>query len=212
MNMSRQLRLLGLAVLTVIATGAVAATGAQAGFFTAGAFPATLTGQTVGGPHVLTTELGAMECEPKFHGEQAGVAAEITLTPLYGTSCTIGGKVVHVIPNGCDYRLHAGMTLEADAVAGFMDIKCPAGNRITVEITGMPICRMTIPEQNGIAGITYTNRTMFNDVDIDFNLGGLIYELDMGCPKMGAFANGTYVGTTTLTTDFEGMPVFNAVD
>lgn len=212
MNVSRQLRLLGLTLLAVVAGGSAVATGAQAGVFTAGAYPATLTGQTVGGPHTLTTELGAMGCEPRFHGEQAGPSPEITLSLLYGTSCGIGGFQVHFIPNGCDYQLHAGATLFEDAVGGFMDVKCPAGNRINIEITSFPICRITIPEQFALASITYTNRTLAKDVDVDFNVIGLEYELDPGCPVVGFFNNGEYTGTTTLTTDNAGVPVPNAVD
>lgn len=212
MNVSRQLRLLGLALLAVVAGGSAVATGAQAGVFTAGAYPATLTGQTVGGPHTLKTELGAMGCEPKFHGEQAAASPEITLSLLYGTSCGIGGFPVHFIPNGCDYQLHAGATLFEDAVAGFMDVKCPAGKRINIEITSFPICRITIPEQFALAAITYTNRTLAKDVDVDFNVLGLEYELDAGCPVVGFFTTGEYTGTTTLTTDNAGVPVPNAVD
>src|SRR3954447_2024719 len=207
MNMSRRFRLFGLALLAVGATTAATGASAQAGVFTAGAYPATLTGQTVGGPHMLKTELGVMGCEPKFHGEQAAAAAEITLSLLYGTSCGIGGFPVHFIPNGCDYQLHAGATLFEDAVGGWMDVKCPAGKRINIEITSFPICRITIPEQFALAAITYTNRTLAKDVDVDFNVLGLEYELDAGCPVVGFFNTGEYTGTTTLTTDNGGMPV-----
>jgi hypothetical protein len=194
MNMSRRLRLLGLTLLAVIASGSATAVSAQAGVFTAGAYPATLTGQTVGGPHTLITELGVMGL-------------------LYGTSCGIGGNVVHFIPNGCDYQLHAGATGVPDVVGGFMDVKCPAGKRINIEITSFPmICHITIPEQFALASITYTNRTLVKDVDVDFNVLGLEYELDAGCPVVGFFNNGEYTGTTTLTTDNGGMPVPNVVD
>jgi hypothetical protein len=211
MNVSRQLRLLGLTLLAVVASG-VMAVSAQAGIFTAGAYPATLTGQTVGGPHTLTTELGPMGCEPKFHGEQAAAAAEITLALLYGTSCGIGGFEVHFIPNGCDYQLHAGATLVPDSIAGWMDVKCPAGKRIAIDVTSFPVCRITIPEQFAVAAITYTNLTLSKDVDVDFNVLGLEYELDAGCPIVGFFTTGEYTGTTTLTTDNAGVPVPNAVD
>src|SRR5436305_7409411 len=212
MNMSRRFRLFSRALLAMAATTAAAGASAQAGVFTAGAYPATLTGQTVGGPHTLTTEVGAMGCEPKFHGEQAAAAGEITLSLLYGTSCGIGGFEVHFIPNGCDYQLHAGATLVPDVVGGFMDVKCPAGKRINIEITSFPICRITIPEQFALASITYTNRTLAKDVDIDFNVLGLEYELDAGCPIVGFFNGGEYTGTTTLTTDNGGLPLPHAVD
>src|SRR3954454_19491702 len=86
MNLSRQLRLLGLAVLALVATSAFSATGPQAGLFTAGAFPATITGTSVG-VHVLHTEIGNMTGAPTFHGVLEGPAEELTLVPTYGTSC-----------------------------------------------------------------------------------------------------------------------------
>src|SRR5215218_690243 len=100
MKMSRKLKSLGLAALAVLAVGAVSASAAQAGEFTAAEYPAQITGQNVG-MHQLTTELGVMECGVKLNGELAAAAEELTLTPTYGTSCTIAGLEVHVSNNGC---------------------------------------------------------------------------------------------------------------
>lgn len=206
--MSRKLKSLGLAVLAVAAIGAVGASAAQAGQFTAAAYPATITGLQVG-PHELTTELGVMECGAKFHGELAAASEDLTLTPTYGTSCQIGGLQVHVNTNGCDYLFHAGNTLGMDEVEGSWDIKCPEGNVIDFEITGAMVnCHLGIPEQLGLGEITYTDKTnaMPKDVDVDFNVEGLVYELGNNCPVVGEFANGTYAGRSTLRADNEGMP------
>jgi hypothetical protein len=210
--MFHKIRLLGLALLTVIAVGAVPVASAQAGTFTAGAYPATLTGAPVG-THEFTTAVGTMECAPAFHGVQAAAAGQITVVPLYGESCSIAGLPVHVNRNGCDFRLYAGNTLGMDEVAGSMEINCPEGNRLDFEITGvMQVCHLTVPPQGVLGPITYTNRTFFDDVDIDFNVVSVGYILDMGCPEVGPFPNGTYVGTSTLKTDNEGMPTPNKVD
>jgi len=203
MKMSRKLKSLGLAALAVLAVGAVSASAAQAGEFTAAEYPAQITGQNVG-MHQLTTELGVMECGVKLNGELAAAAEELTLTPTYGTSCTIAGLEVHVSNNGCDYLFHAGNTIGMDEVEGSWDVKCPAGNRIDFEITSMPICHLTIPEQLGLGEVTYTTRTMAKDVDMDLNVEGLSYGLGPNCPVAGAFANGTYAGTTTLKADHAG--------
>jgi hypothetical protein len=212
MKKSRQLRTLGAAVLAVALIAAVSASAAQAGTFTAGAFPATLTGSAVGN-HELTTELGTMECAPSFHGEQAAAAAEVTLVPNYGAGCMINGLEVDVFRNGCDFALHAGNTLAMDEVSGSMDIKCPEGNRLDFVVTGMALCHLTIPAQEGIGPITYTDRTAAKDVDIDFNVVSILHGLHgAGCPVVGPFPNATYVGTSTLRTDNEGMPTPNTVD
>jgi hypothetical protein len=211
MNMSRQLKLLGLAVLALIATSAITATGAQAGLFTAGAYPATVTGSSVGA-HILHTEIGNMECKPTFDGVLEAPAAELTLVPAYATSCEIGMKEVHVTNNGCDFKLHAGETLEEDKVEGTMDIVCPEGKAMDFEITSNPTCHLTIPGQAGLAGLTYTNRTMAKDVDLDFSIGGIAYRLDNNCAVVGNFANGTYGGISTLKADHEGGETSFGVD
>jgi hypothetical protein len=204
-------RKLGFAVFGVLAVAATMASAAQAGQFTAGAYPATITGSAVGS-HELKTQLGTMQCAPTLHGELAAASSELTLTPAYGTTCGIGGKEVHVNNNGCDYRPHAGTTVEADVVAGSMDIICPTGNKMDFEITSMPVCHLTIPTQTGLGTLTYTDRTAAKDVDLDFGLEGLTYELDFGCSVVGAFANGTYEGTSTLRADHEGAGTPFTVD
>ncbi len=213
--MSRKLKSLGLAVLAVFAIGGLSAAAAQAGQFTAAQYPATVTGIQVG-PHELTTELGLMECGAKFDGELAAASENLTLVPVYGTSCEIGGLPVHVTTNGCDYLFHAGNTLGMDEVEGSWDIKCPEGNKIDFEITGMMmmVCHLAIPEQLGLGEVTYTDKTMAmpKDVDADFNVEGLVYELGNNCPVAGAFANGTYVGRSTLKADNEAMPTGFTVD
>jgi hypothetical protein len=210
-KMSRTIKTLGMAVLAVLAIGAIAASAAQAGAFTAAGYPATITGSAVGS-HELGTELGVLKCGPTFHGELAAASAELTLTPNYGTSCSIGGKEVHVNNNGCDYLLHAAATVEADVVSGSMDVKCPAGNKMDFEITSMPTCHLTVPAQAGLGTLTYTNRTAAKDVDLDFKIEGLFYELDFGCAVVGGFANGTYKGTSTLKADHEGAATSFGVD
>lgn len=205
--MSRNLKALGLAALAALAIGAVSASAAQAGTFTAGAYPATITGQNVGGSHEFTTVLGAMKCGVKFHGTLAAASQDLTLTPEYGTSCQLGGNEVHVNNNGCDFLFHAGNTVVADQVKGSVDVKCPTGNRIDFEVTSMVTCHITVPEQLGLTHVTYTDQTVPKDVEADLHLTGLLYELDFGCAFVGTFG-ATYTGTTTLASDNEGVDSF----
>ena len=210
MNASRRFKLLWSALLAVMATSAVAATGAQAGFFTPAAFPATIKGTPVG-VHELITNIGLMTCAPTLHGKVIEVSSEMTIAPAYGTSCTINGKEVHVNNNGCDFRMHAGNTLEADEVAGSMDVVCPAGSAMDFEITTNPVCHLAIPGQAGLGSLTYTNRTAAKDVDVDFNLGGILYHLGNNCVGSGTYANGIYEGTSTLQAEVAGMGIQFAV-
>jgi hypothetical protein len=208
----QRIRLLCAVVLSLAATAVVSTSTAQAGTFTAGAYPATLTGSAVGA-HELTTEMGTMNCAPTFHGEQAAASSEVTVVPNYGAGCIINGLEVDVFLNGCDFVLHAGNTVAMDEVSGWMDIVCPEGNRLDFVATGMMPCHLTIPAQEGIGPITYTDRTVVKDVDIDFNVVSILYGLHgAGCPVVGPFPNATYVGTSTLKADNEGVPVPNTVD
>jgi hypothetical protein len=206
MNAFRMIKLLALCALALVAFGAVGAIGAQAGTFTAGAYPATITGQNVGGAHQFSTEVGVMNCNVTFHGELAAASSELTMTPTY--NCGINGLEVDVDLNGCDYVFHAGETMAMHEVGGSLDIICPEGAEIDFEITSMMVCHLTVGEQLGLEAITYTNRTMAKDVDADVSLGEIAYGLDAGCPVMGTFANGTYGGTTTLKSDNEGVDAF----
>jgi hypothetical protein len=202
MKANRKVKALGLGLLALFAASAVMASAAQAGTFTAGNYPATMTGQNVG-LHKFTTLLGVMECGVKFHGTLAAASEDLTLAPDYGTSCELEGLQVHVKNNGCDYLFHAGETAVMDQVKGSMGVKCPAGNKIDFEITSMQVCHLTVPEQLGLNHVTYTDHTIAKDVDVDLHLTGFFYELDNGCPFVGAFG-GTYTGTTTLKADYEG--------
>lgn len=210
MKTSRKLRAALLALLALCAVAALGPVQAQAGEFTATEYPATITGQNVG-MHELTTELGVMECEMTFDGPLPEASETLTVVPSYGTGCTIEGHMVHVSNNGCDFLFHAGETLGEHEVGGTVDVQCPEGNAIDFEITAMMICHLTVPAQNGLA-VSYTNSTMFPDAHLDFLVEGLIYRLDAGCPVMGNFNNGTYIGTTTVKADHEGMGTGFAVD
>jgi len=207
--MTRKLKPAGFAVLGVLALTAFSAPAAQAGEFTAAAYPATITGQNVGGSHVFTTVAGQMNCNVTFHGEMAGPSGELTLTPTF--NCGLKGVQVDVSNNGCDFVFHAGMTGMADEVAGTMDIKCPTGAKFDFEVTSMIPCNITVGEQLGLEALTYTNRTgAAKDVDVDMSLGEIVYTADLGCPNAGVHANGTYGGTTTLQSDNEGSDAFMA--
>ncbi|HXQ88849.1 MAG TPA: hypothetical protein VN733_04350 [Solirubrobacterales bacterium] len=189
-------KVLALAVLALLAVAAGGANGAQAGTFTAGQYPATVVGTNVV-PHTITTNIGAIECAPVFHGVLGAASEELTLSLGYGP-CTLGAKEVHVDVNGCDYLLHAGNTAGEHSVAGTMDIVCPAGKMIDFEVTSIPVCHLTVPAQTGLSALTYTNWTGAGDVKLDFEISELAYGLDMGCPGPGTYANGTFTGITTF--------------
>ncbi len=211
MTTIRTIKLLALSALALSAIGAVSATGAQAGVFTAGAYPATITGTSAAAAHEFSTVLGVIKCGPTFHSKMEAAAGTLTVVPNYGTSCGIGGNQVHVTNNGCDFRWHAGNTKEMDVVGGSMDVVCP-DTKIDFEITSEPVCHLTVPGQNALGPLLYTDNTEAEDVVMHFGLEGISYILDNGCPEVGFFANGTYKGTSTVTADHEGAGTSFSVD
>jgi hypothetical protein len=199
MKTSRKLRAAGLALLALCAVAAFGPAQAQAGEFTAGEYPATVTGQDIG-VHQFTTEVGVMICNVGFHGLMEEASSTLTITPKY-SNCEIAGIETDVNTNGCDFRFHAGNTLGEHEVSGSMDIECPEGSVIDFGITSMMGCHLTVPAQNGLGAVKYTNQTMPTDADFDFNIEGIVYKLDPGCPAAGVHANGEYFGTSTVKAD-----------
>lgn len=201
--MSRNLKALGLAALALLAIGALAAPAAEAGKFTAGTYPATITGQNVGFHHFTSVE-GTMTCaETKSHGLLTEESESLTLSFDFGTTCTLEGNVVHVKNNGCDFLYRAGETTGTHKVDGTVQVKCPTGTKIDFEVTGMQVCHITVGEQLPLEHVVYTSNTVANDVEAHTHLTGLIYQLDFGCPNVGTFG-GTYVGSTTWKADAMG--------
>jgi hypothetical protein len=199
MTVSRKFRIAGLALLACCAVSALGPTQSQAGEFTAGEFPATITGQQVGA-HFFTTELGVMICNVGFHGVLEEAAETLTITPKF-TGCTVAGIETDVSNNGCDFRFRAGNTLQEHEVSGSLDIVCPEGAAIDFGVTSMMGCHLTVPAQNGLGAVKYTDQTMPNDADFDFNIEGMVYKLDAGCPAAGVHGNGEYFGTSTVKAD-----------
>lgn len=202
MKTSDQIRLLGLALLALVATSAATATGAQAGTFTAGAYPATIHGKT---SHQFAFALGLMECTVSYHGELAAASEEVTVTPSY-ESCKHFGGSVDVAVNGCDTRLHAGKEIEAGFI-GTMDIVCPEGKAIDFNLTARPGCHLTIPSQEGLIGPVLTNFP--TQVDFDFNGGEATwmepnYVLDSGCTAPGEYEGLRITGGIPLKAEHEG--------
>ncbi len=207
MKMSRTL---GRSLLVVLALSGIAASAAQAGEFTAGAYPATAKGGV--GIQLLETEVGVMVCSSQLDGELAAAAETLTLKPNYGTTCTLNGKEVHFSANGCAYVFHAGPTLGMSEVGGSLDVECPTEAAMDFEITSMPPCHLWIAEQSGVGNLLYTDRIALKDVTVDYAIEGLAYGLSPNCSVSGTYANGSIEGTSTLEAENMGSRTPFTVD
>jgi hypothetical protein len=195
-----------LGLVLALALCGIGAQAAQAGEFTAEAYPATVTGNQIT-KHTFKFEAGTVECVTvKFHGTLEAASEMLTLGATYENCATPnGGAAVGINMNGCDYEFNAGETVEADKVKGTLDIVCPAGKEIEIKEAANG-CTVKIPSQNGLSQLTYTDHTIARDFDVDIGITGMSYTQNANCAGgMGTFANGEYGGSSTMTGEKEGM-------
>jgi hypothetical protein len=182
--MIRNLKTLGLALVTVFAFSSMAASAASAanGLLTSDG-PATLDmTELAGEPNTFTAFGGELKCPGStITGHEVGSttngipsgSSNATLTPDYNeATCTaIIASTFHkmtVRPNGCDYALHLGETNGvADTYKSTVDVVCPAGKSIIFDIYfsattyNLKICEITVGPTNnaGRSGGTVKDTT-----------------------------------------------------
>ena len=186
--MIRNLKVLGLALVAVLAMGAIAASAASAGSFTSDAAVTNIVAGQVG-EHEFVTNTGVVVCEvAHFTGEQEGeTTATVTSSPLY-TECEFQGLFsITVSVNGCDYVFHA-----SSATEGTTDIAGCNESVPYIQVGSLATCRVRVQQQNGIGPISYTE--VGNNVEINSEAEGISYsESGLFCAG-GAVNNGKYFG------------------
>jgi hypothetical protein len=186
--MTRNLKLLGLAVAAVLSMSAVLASAAQAetGVLTAPQFPAIVTGEQPGG---VTFDIG----EPPFRNVTCGISRldatlvgptdPVTFTPTYANCASDPGPTpVTITMNGCDYVIGFGRpgTTNQPATTGTMHawINCPAGQQIEIHVYqdefahagNVSTCTYDIKPQGPVpAGIYHNTFGAIPDVDATVN-------------------------------------------
>lgn len=186
--MTRNLKALGLTLLAAFAMVAMTASAASAqqGVLTSDG-PVTLDMTETGVGLNATTMFGEkIECAGTVYtGHQYNVTPHMpipgqttlfTVTPHYNNAnCTAfpGPRKATITMNGCDFVFHIGATVGADRYALFMDIVCPAGQKIEKHVylapnnEEIPWCTYTIGPQFMRPGARVTTTTNgANDLDI----------------------------------------------
>jgi hypothetical protein len=215
--MKRNLKALGLALMTVLAISAVAASAAHAldAHFTQpqGKYPFVGTGEQEGltaNNYFQITGPNGPKVHCKIAKYEATVEVEttiLTVTPHY-TECvtTRGGLEVgtSVDLNGCHFRFEAGeyTAVPNDAHNTLVHIICPVGQQI--EVTAGP-CHTDIPAQTiktTGSEVTYTNleeggiKYVTVHVDITEKLTYTQTKTNFFCPESHFHgANGSFVST-----------------
>jgi hypothetical protein len=210
-NMTRNIKVLGLALMVTFALSAVVASAASAKHhFWAELAPTVGTGEQVA-QNIFTTSAGEVKCNTaKFEGTQGTeLASELTVTPTY-TSCTaFGFATTHVKMNGCDYLF---TTPTVDLGGGQFTgapphVKCPGVAQIeitpTFPIFGGSVCTVKIPPQTPTSGhVIYKNEGagITRDVLVTAKVEGIHYTSDSStCGPTGKTnTDGKYTGSVTL--------------
>ncbi len=209
--MIRNLRVLGLAVMAVLAVSALWASVAAAhtpATFTSKSTNTTLTAEQennqlfqAGGQQITckearfeaTTsnqEVQEVTFQPKETTAKAGEVG-------YG-ACTFGVKV-QVKMNGCDYLFTANNQVH---------IQCPAGKEIEFEGSFIGIkCLVKIPAQGPRSLVTYKNigTGTTEEITVEANVQGITYTAQgSGCKEQGEKQNGVYTGNAVATGEVDG--------
>ncbi|HVI70064.1 MAG TPA: hypothetical protein VM656_01085 [Pyrinomonadaceae bacterium] len=216
-EMTRNLKVLGLALMTAFAMSAVAASAAsaQAFHFASEAEHTILTGKQEGSD-VFTTHAGTVTCTTaKYTGTIQSATKTTTVaevTPEYSGCTAFGFANVPIHHNECKYKFVAG-TKESGNYEGSIDIVCPTGKKI--EITA-PGCLVTVGPQTGLKKVTFHNvgASATREITATVNLTGIKYEehaptFFSTCEyDTVATNNGTYTGNAIVTgEDTEGKHV-----
>jgi tellurite resistance-related uncharacterized protein len=208
--MIRNVEKLVVALLAVFVVGAVVAPAASAVLFrTNNPGETVLFGGQENNKGAFGTEYAEIKCaEGSYNGTTVGEElATFQLTPSY-TGCKFPAGTATVKMNGCTYVFAAGEFDEKSNFEGWINIVCPAGQKMAIETTvlGVKTCTITIPPQNELKTVTYTNRA---DSELNFfleaevKITGATYSQDPGtggvkCPGKENLKNGTFASTITL--------------
>jgi len=221
----RNLKALGLALVTVLALSSVEASlalGEKPAFLTAGSegSPASVSGEQIEGSHLFSRSGRTVTCESVTFSEGviSGQASQLSLTPEYSNchSVILGSKLpATVTRNGCKWNYTFTKVSSTYQARG--DWVCEAGKQTEIHIYssliqhitgGASLCTITTPAQNNIGTITVTN-TANHDVVLHKNLKNIASTIHGGLLTCGPTESttGELVGTQTLKASPGSMTV-----
>lgn len=227
--MIRNLRTLGLALIAVLAMGAMVASAAQAeetGIFEWEEGTTLLTGTAEpvanGGTQIFTILGGlTVQCD-QVHADVNVTTTESPSSTLTTTGLTYNdsskgedkcrgplGTSPKIEMNGCQYLFHAGETVSEHETQGDVTIECPVGKQIVINGAG---CVVTVPGGQTVGPVDYQTITgtggAKDDVTIKPTVTGITYSTSgFLCGSHSDETDGTYTGTVTVVgKDASGNP------
>jgi hypothetical protein len=156
--MIRNFKVLGLALVAVLAMSAVVASAASAQF-TANSYPTTVTATSPLGNDVFTVDGTSVECDGHFEGSASEASTTITIKAVYTNCKAFGFATATVNMNGCDYTFHSNQTVTVD---------CPVGKVITI-VAGN--CEVQVGAQGPLSTVDLSNNG--NHIDVKATVTGI---------------------------------------
>lgn len=158
----RNLKVLGLAFVAVLAMSAFAASSASANQATFTGGPTTLGHDTEGAVNALTGAAGVECATATYPGSVSG--STLTTALEFGGCITSAGAPATVTPNGCHYTITLG-TRGTPNTPATAHLDCPEGQQVVVHIYNDPAphmqnaCTIEIPGQKNLGGLTASNQS-----------------------------------------------------
>jgi hypothetical protein len=205
----KNLKILGLAFVAMLAIGATAVPAASAVKMTAEGYPTTLTGASDPGiGNVVAVTAGNVSCpNSTYLGVLAAASTTVSVAPNF-TGCTAFGFPGTMDVNECTLLLH-GVEASFNSTVDFV---CPAGKEMTLTVTsaGTSKCMLHIPSQAGLGTVTVTpvGAGATREITLDVNVTGIKYThtagSGLGACASGSGTNGTLTAKTLLTGENGG--------
>jgi hypothetical protein len=172
--MIRNIKIFGLVLAAALAMCSTAASIASAKIqFTASAYG------TVGAkedPVITLGASGSITCKYlEVAGQLNAPSSTMTLAPVF-TECTSLGFAAAIKTNGCDFLIHADQHLSLDTYAGKLDLVCPAGKSIEIQMPFIS-CTATLLPGTGFPGMNLKNNTREAPKRDDIAISGTVKEL-----------------------------------
>jgi hypothetical protein len=214
--MTRNLKVLGLCVVAVLAMSVMVASAAQAKpLIRAERYTATVSG-TQTGENVLSNGVRSVSCkEASLSGLLTEASSTITISPSYSICTGNANTTATVDTTGCDYTLHTEGVTGASTGNGKVTITCEGpGIIIDIWATGKShsetkLCRLVVPSQGPTAIGEYHNRETAGGlryVELTLSSSTLIVKRTEGTAlNCGAAekTNATYAGVADATATNE---------
>jgi hypothetical protein len=196
--MTRNLKVLSLALVAVCAMSAMIASAASAASFTSAGYPSTITGEggiTAAEKFTLgkNDHFATIECNHStYHGTLSAASSTLTVQPHY-SECKAFGLSATVYSTGCQYIFHATSTSSST-----VDLECASAQIFIAAGT----CEVTVGTQTGLKSAGTKNSG--SHVDVTPNISGIAYTTLIDgflCPLTGTGSRtgATYTSASAIT-------------